>query len=128
MRTRFLTLVCALALVAGASGCVAAAVGAGAGVGTYAYVKGVSEALIEAPYNDVWRATGQVLRDYEINITSESRDALAGSYKGERHDGTNVIVDLDSVARNTTKVRVRLGAFGDRLYQERLIDDIKARL
>lgn len=109
------------------SGCVAVAA-AGAGAGTYAYVRGVTEIIVDAPYNDVWHAAGEALDHFEINITSQTRDALAGSYKGEQHDGTNVIVDVESIARNTTKLTIRVGAFGDRTLQERIGDEIQQRL
>lgn len=126
MRTRILTIAVAVVLL-GSSGCVAVAA-AGAGAGTYAYVKGVTEVNVGAPYNDVWHATGESLRELEVTITSQTRDALAGSYKGERHDGANVIVDVESLKRDTTKVRIRVGAFGERSFQERLINSIQSRL
>lgn len=126
MRHRILGLALALAVL-GSSGCVAVAA-AGAGAGTYGYIKGVTEVIVDAPYNDVWHATGEALRALEVTVTTQTRDALAGSYKGERHDGANVVVDLESIARNTTKIRIRVGAFGDRTFQERLADDIKQQL
>ena len=126
MRNRLLTITIALVFF-GSSGCVAVAA-AGAGAGTYAFVKGVTEVNVDAPYNDVWHAAGESLRELEVTITSQTRDALAGSYKGERHDGANVVVDLESVKRGTTKLRVRVGAFGDRAFQERLANNIQARL
>ena len=127
MLKRFLPGLLALCVLA-SSGCLAVAVGAGAGAGTYAYVKGVTEVTYNAPYNDVWRAAGDSLRHFDIRISSQNRDALAGSYKGERHDGTNVIIDVESASRNKTRVAVRVGAFGDRELQETIADDIRNRL
>jgi len=126
MRTRWMTLLLVGAL-AGPVGCVAVAA-AGAGAGTYAFVKGSTEFNVDAPYNDVWHVTGEVLREYEITITDQSRDALEGTYKGERHDGSNVVVDVASLQRDVTKVKIRVGAFGDRAFQERFADSLKARL
>lgn len=120
-----LVLVCGLLIT---SGCVAAAVGAGAGAGTYAFVKGKTVATIDSPYNDVWEAAGATLREYEITVTSDTRDAMGGSYKGERHDGSNVVVDIRSLARNSTEVSVRIGAFGDRTFQEQFLDNVRQRL
>lgn len=127
MLKRFLSLALGVVATAG-SGCVALAVGAGAGVGTYAFVQGATETTLEAPYNTVWAATGQVLQEYEITVSKQTRDAMGGVYKGERHDGSNVVIDVESVGRNVTKFRIRVGAFGDQVYQERLVDDVKARL
>lgn len=127
MRRHLLTLAFGMMAI-GTSGCVALVVGAGAGAGTYGFVKGKTEVVLESPYNTVWKATGSALRAAGVTPTGQTRDALAGTYKGERADGANVVVDVSSLARNTTTLGIRVGAFGDRAFQERLADDIKGRL
>ena len=119
---------CVLVCVLLSAGCTAVIVGAGAGAGTFAYVKGVTQATYDAPYNDVWDATGASLDHFGIKLSDKTRDALAGSYKGERHDGTNVIVDIASIARDKTSVEIRVGIFGDRDIQEKIAEDIEKRL
>lgn len=126
MQSRTMAAVC-LAIVVGSSGCAAVAAG-GAAVGTYAYVKGVTEVLIEAPYNRVWTAMNDVLAEMELLHFQAKRDALSGKFTGELHDGTNVIVDVESLTPNTTQVKIRVGAFGDRAKQEDIADRLADRL
>ncbi len=108
------------------SGCVAAALtgaAAGAGVGTAAYVNGEDSQVHRASLDRTWNATLAALKQMDIRVEKDTKDALGGTIDARRADGTPIKISAEPADRNT-RVKIRVGTFGD----QRLSEDIQRRI
>lgn len=109
------------------SGCVAVAVGSAA-AGTVAYVRGDLEATVDASYERSLRATKAGIERMRFNLVSERSDAVSGRFIARTALDKKVDVLVTKDAEKATKVRIRVGVFGDEQISLALLDAIKAGL
>lgn len=120
MRTKLLKSVVLMGCIALLlSGCskrmfVAGAAATGIGVGTYAYVKGNLKRNYEAPMDKVWEATLKTMKEFDLTIVSQRKDAFNGVIDGEMADERTFQINVVRKGTNTTEVGIRVGVFGDR--------------
>lgn len=118
---------CALMMALSGGGCLALAVGAAAGAGTVAYVKGELQVVEDIPLDRAWTAAQATIEELQFNKTAERKDALQGRITAERADGSNVTIRLDSRNETQTRIRIRVGTFGDEAVSRTILDGIKRR-
>ena len=87
------------------SGCMLAAVGAGA-AGTVAYVKGDLEASESKKLDVVYEATKKAMKDLELSITSDAKDALSATVVARDAQDKKATVRLAAITENSTSVSV----------------------
>ena len=117
----------ALALaVALQPGCVVAAVGAGAGA--VAYIRGELQATLDSSLNATNRATVRAISQLEFAKVSENKDALTSTITARTAQDKKVVITLTKVSDTVTKVRIRVGVFGDEAISMAILDKIKAAL
>ena len=102
-----------------ASGCsrkmfIAGAAATGIGVGTYAYVKGNLKRTYDAPMDKVWEATLATMKEFNLTVVSQKKDAFNGVIDGKMADGRSFQINVVRLANNSTEVGIRVGTFGDR--------------
>lgn len=123
-------LVAASLLAASASmlgGCLVVAA-AGAGAGTYAYISGELSSTEEATLDRTWAATQAAIKDLQFTVKERSKDALQARLVAEQADNTDVKVSLESEGQKLTKVKIRIGVFGDEAKSRLILDKIKKGL
>ncbi|MGE5296803.1 MAG: DUF3568 family protein [Solirubrobacterales bacterium] len=130
MRLRLLFLALLLAgLATSSGGCLAIAVGAGA-AGTVAYMRGDLEA--EEPYGieQTYAATRDAVDSLGLKIINgdSGADALSACVTARDSSDKKVVVRLKAVTSNVTKVKVRVGTFGDEAKTRRIYNTIHDRL
>ncbi|HWL14250.1 MAG TPA: DUF3568 family protein [Opitutus sp.] len=128
---QFSPVVLALALLAavlGTSGCIAVAAGAGAGAAAVAYVSGQLETTLNNDYESVVTATNRAIEQLGFAKISEKKDALVAVITVRNATDKKIEVRLDNAARKLTKVRIRVGVFGDEALSIAILDKIKANL
>jgi uncharacterized protein DUF3568 len=112
---------CAAAVLAGAAG--------GAGVGAAADVEGEHSQVHNAPMDRTWMATLAALKQMDIRVDTSNKDALGGNIVAKRADGTDVkIKEEPADTPNTTRVKIRIGVFGDQEASETIQSKIDANL
>jgi hypothetical protein len=109
------------------SGCVAVAVG-GAAAGTVAYVRGDLEATVDAGYERSLRATKAGIERMRFSLVSERSDAVSGRFVARTALDKKIDVLVTKDGEKATKVRIRVGVFGDEQISLALLDAIKAGL
>jgi hypothetical protein len=122
--------VVALALVLVATlgaGCVMIAAGA-AGAGTVAYLRGELDASLSHPHDAVIRAADTALQQMQFPKLSEKKDAMVAEMIARTAMDKRVVVTLNNTGENLTRVRIRVGTFGDESISRALLDRIKANL
>ncbi len=109
------------------SGCVAVAVG-GAAAGTVAYVRGDLQATLDASHERSLRATKRAIERMKYALVSERSDALAGQFIARTALDKKIDVLVTKESDKATKIRIRVGMFGDEQISRALLDAIKAQL
>ena len=135
MKTRrplFTTPVAALALglllaVAGLqSGCVVVA--AGAGAGAVAYIRGDLESTLSANLDRSGRAVAAAIDQLKFARISERKDAMLVVSVARNAADKRIEVRLESVGEQLTKIKIRVGLFGDETLSLAILEKVKANL
>jgi RNase adaptor protein for sRNA GlmZ degradation len=110
------------------SGCFALAVGAAGGAAGAVYVLGklTDELNHEVPV--VHAAATQAMNDLELKLSEDRSDKLTAHMKSEFADGTNVWIDMQSIAEGRTKLTIRVGVTGDEMRARKVHEAIKRHL
>jgi len=117
-----------LAGLAGLQGCVAV-VGAAAGGAGVAYVMGEAKKIYDAPIERVYNAALTAVKDDLGLIVYESHQTgMKGKIKSRRWDDKAVKIDLKALTERTTRVKIRVGTWGDEEYSGLIFSKIDKRL
>jgi hypothetical protein len=109
------------------SGCLAVAAGAGAAAGV-AYVRGDLEATLNAGLDQSIRATDKAVQQLAYAKVSEKKDALLDTFVVRNSADKKIEIRLENAGEGLTKVRIRVGVFGDETLSRAVFDKIKASL
>ena len=115
-------------LAACSPGCAWLLFGAAAGAGTYAYVNGELKREFAGPLAATFDATLRALRQLELPVIQSSRDELVGKIRSERADGKAVHVTIEPLGEGSSRVRIRVGVFGDKDASRRIAGRIARNL
>lgn len=127
IRRRFLAISLAMLPIAFTSGCLAVAAGA-AGAGAVAWVRGELDASIGNSLDAVDRATNRAAEQLKFVKIAESADALARVITLRTAEDKKIEVRLTRTTDTVTRVRIRVGTFGDESVSRLLLEKIQANL
>ena len=130
LHSRRAALVCAiaaLATLAGTSGCLAVAAGAGAGA-TVAYVRGDLDATLNANLDRSSSAVNKAIEQLQFAKISENKDALQAIIIARNASDKKIELHLSKLADDATKLKIRVGTFGDDFLQTTILEKVKANL
>jgi len=109
-------------------GCMVVAVGLGA-AGTIAYVSGDLQAEESEPIDVVYEAALKAVKDLELPITSQSKDALVAEITTYDAQDKKIRIKLKAKTDKTTELSIRVGVFGSetksRLIYEKIRDHLR---
>ncbi len=117
----------ALAVIVSTAGCLAVAAGAGAGTAV-AYVRGQLETTLPSGFDQTTAATNQALQQLGIAKVSERKDVLVDTFLARNAADKKIEIRLENLAQGLTKVRIRVGVFGNQPLSMGILDKIKANL
>jgi hypothetical protein len=112
------------------SGCwlVVVGVAAGAGAVTVAYVDGDLQVTYGYSYDKVVAATEQANTQLGFARPEEQKDELSDTFHTHTAKGDSVKIVVTKATGSSTKVDIRIGAFGDEVMSNSINDKIKANL
>jgi hypothetical protein len=117
-----------LAVLTYTSGCLAVAVGA-AGAGTaVAYVRGDLNAVLTANLDASHRAVLQAISQLQFAKVSENKDALQSIVVARNAADKKVEFRLEKMVDDSTKLKIRVGTFGDEALSQTILEKVKASL
>lgn len=96
--------------------------------GTYVYQGGWLETIEHAGLDRAWQATQDAVADLEFTVSEKAKDSLQARLEADQADGTDVRVDLQRVDDDSTKIRIKVGTFGEREVAELVLNKIRARI
>jgi hypothetical protein len=117
----------ALLVLSAMSGCLAVAAGAGAGA-TVAYVRGDLDTTLSANLELSDRAANSALTQLQFAKISESKDALQAIIIARNAADKKIELHLERLADDATKLKIRVGTFGDDALQATILEKVKANL
>ena len=127
LRIKVLATLLALMPVAWTSGCLAVAAGA-AGAGTVAWVRGELDASMGHPLDAVDSAANRAAEQLRFVKISESADALSRVITLRTAEDKKIEVKLTRTTDTVTRVRIRVGVFGDETISRLLLEKTQANL
>lgn len=116
-----------IAVAAENSGCVAVVAGAGTGAAV-AYVRGQLETTIPHDFESVAAATNRAIQQLQFAKVSEHKDALLDTFIVRSPADKKIEIRLENSARELTKVRIRIGVFGNEPLSLTILEKIKSNL
>jgi len=129
-RSRFLaafSVLAGFALLTITSGCLAVAAGAGAGA-TVAYVRGDLDVTLGANLNRSDFAANEAITQLQFAKISENRDALQIVIIARNAADKKIELHLQRLADDATKLKIRVGTFGDDSLQTAILEKVKLNL
>ncbi|HOE12698.1 MAG TPA: DUF3568 family protein [bacterium] len=127
-RYPFIGLAILLPMVFG--GCAAAVIAgsAAAGAGTWAFLHGELETTERASLNRVWEATQKAVESMEFQVKEREKDALNAKIVSVDSRKRFITIQLTSVSANETRIKIRVGTFGDEAASEQILKKIQLNL
>lgn len=116
-----------IAVCVSLAGCGAAVIAGGA-AGSVFYVKGDLEATLENPYENVWDAAHKGLDDLGLTVTKEGKGSEEAEIETKRLDGKKIKIRIKPLTKNTSKINIRIGTFGDEAGSKQIFEAIKSHL
>lgn len=113
--------------VAMTGGC-AAGGGSGEDVGTYVYMRGEVMTVESAPFENVWEAVIASMESLSYEIQDKGNDGSEASVIARQPDDTRVEINLRRVDGASTRMRIRIGVFGDEEAALFVVRAIRAKL
>ncbi len=115
-----------LLLLPGLTGCIVVA--AGAGAGAVAYVQGALETNLNEDYNQVVDATRGAIKELEFAKVSENKDALTAVLVARTALDKKIEITLTNSGKRLTKIKIRVGVFGDEPLSLAILEKVRAGL
>ena len=109
------------------SGCLAVAAGAGAGAAV-AYVRGDLDATLDTGLDKSLRATNAAIEKLQFAKVSEKKDALQVIVVARNAADKRIEIRLEKAGEALTKIKIRVGVFGDEPLSIATLDKVKASL
>ena len=121
------TMFTAGAALAITAGCAAVAASAGAGAAV-AYVRGDLDGTLNAGLDRSVRAANKAIDQLQFAKVSERKDALEAIIIARNAADKRIELHLNKLADDATKVKIRVGTFGDDALQVAILEKIKGNL
>jgi hypothetical protein len=116
-----------LGTLAATSGCVAVVAGAGAGAAV-AYVRGDLDGTVNAGFNQAVRAASAAIGDLKFARVTEKKDAMQAIIVARNAADKRIEIRVEEAGEKTSKVKIRVGVFGDESLSMAIFDKVKSNL
>ena len=100
------------------AGCFLLVVGAAAGAGGVAWVQGDLEKSYDASVDRVHAAAKRALKQLKLPVTQDVKDTHGAKLQSQYSDGKDVTVQIEAITEKSSRVKIRVGVFGDQERSE----------
>ncbi len=121
------TVAAAVAVLGATSGCVAIVAGAGAGAAV-AYVRGDLDSNLGVPVERALAAVNKAVAQLQFAKVSENKDALQAILLARNAADKRIEIRVEKLTDASSKVKIRVGTFGDEALSLTILEKIKANL
>jgi len=117
-----------LVVVISSSGCVALFLGAAAGAGGVYYFKGNLEKNYDYSVSQVHDSVLAALKSLGTFIKEDELNKHSAAIKFEFEDGTKGRVEVIALTERASKLKVRIGVFGDEEKSRKILNEIEKNM
>ena len=121
-------MLCLSFTVVTSSGCFALLLGGAAGAAGVVYIQGILEKNFDRGLKDTHTATLKALKAEDIFVKTDELNVANSEIKGEFDDGEKIQINIDALTEKSSKVKIRVGVFGDELKSNMIMSAIEKRL
>jgi hypothetical protein len=86
------------------------------------------QANLDAPLTRCATAVNQAVARLLLKKTSETTGGGEVTIKARDGQDRGITLGLEKLTENATKIEIRVGTFGDRVYSQRILDEVKRAL
>ena len=115
------------AVTVSSSGCFAVAAGAGAGAAV-AYVRGDLDTTLGSGFEKSVRAANKAIDQLKYAKVSELKDAQQATLIARNAGDKKIELYLEKINDDATKLKIRVGTFGDDALQQDILNKVKSNL
>lgn len=119
------TIACCAAALFGSAGCAHVKTATEDAV---AWVRDALQTNLEAPLPKAVAAATEALRELQFVAVAAKSDAFSGEVTGKTAKDEQVTVRLTALNERQTRIDIRVGAFGDKVVSQRILDETKKGL
>jgi hypothetical protein len=120
---RLFALMLAGVMLAGSCGCATGSAGS-----AVAYVRGDLDATLNVPFERAVRASDLAVEQLRFEKVSQKKDALQAIFVSRNAAAKRVEIRIEKVDDDATKLKIRVGAFGDESIAVATYSQINANL
>jgi len=130
MRRRMLmaSLVVVALVGAGCASMIILGAAAGAGSGALVWYRGWLEQTIGEPLDRVHRAGRSALADLKVALVEDELEGTTGLLDGYDEGSKRIVVKMKAMDDKATRVRIRVGFWGDQHRSLRILEQLKKHL
>jgi len=96
--------------------------------GAVDWVRSSLRVTVDEPVDDVNEAVVKACRSLDLKAVSSETDLASGEFVWENAKEETITVNTQALSLNTTEIRIQVGAMGDKMQSEILLDRIKDKL
>ena len=100
---------------------------ASSGQGT-TYQYGTMEGYFEAPLDKVHTVCEKAIKNLELTKVNSTKDAIFSTYEVKNAKDDTIKISFERIADRTTKIKIKVGLLGDKVYSQAIYDNIKKLL
>ena len=124
MFKKAITLILLVLFLVNLYGCVALLAGAAGGAGTATWLTRKITQEVNAPIDKALEASKTALNSLKLDITKETVKDEIAQLIGKYSDGRTIWVDIHRLTQATSRIDVRVGAWGDKEAAREILDKI----
>jgi hypothetical protein len=109
-------------------GCVALIVGAGAGAAGIAYIRGILEKNFDRPVSDLYNASLKALDSLKMTVDSKELKDHEATIKAHDSKKNGITIIAESLTEKASKLKIRVGLFGDQDRSLNILNAVEKRL
>ncbi len=109
-------------------GCAPLVVGAAAGAGGFAFLKGNLVKNVDSSVAEVHKAALSALKNLDLFVTQDELNRHSGKIQSEYADGKKVVVVIQALTEKSSKIKIKIGVFGDQNKSITIMNAIQKKL
>ena len=98
------------------------------GTGVFLYEEGNLKSYYADPYEQVWKAALSAEADLNLKLNRVTKDATEGKIVAENENGTEVKINVKPASPDTTLVKIRVGALGNKHASQEIDTRIRTHI
>ena len=114
--------------VATTQGCVPLLIGAAAGAGGIAYIKGTLEKNFDKPVDEMHRAGLSGLKSLDMTISEDKTTQHEALIAAKDKENKKITVKIEALTEKASKIRIRVGVFGDQEKSLMVLNAIQRKM